>query len=261
MSVARVLALLAAAALAALLLHAREGRRRLERLLADRAERLEQLETEFGRFVPAIVVEHAAGTAQQLAPSRRNVTVMFADLRGFTALCERIDPAQTVGMLNGYFERMSQAIVAHHGHVTQFIGDGLLALFGALEPNPWQARDAVSAALAMRAALAEYNQALAAQGLPQLQFGIGIHHGEVVVGLMGNHTLSTFTVIGDTVNTAARVEQLTRQHGADILVTQAVRDKLDESVQLRQLPPMALKGKEQAVVTYAVEPQAAVTGG
>jgi len=258
MTIALLLALAAlAAALAFVLLRAGARYRRLELLLADRAERLERLEAEFGRFAPSVVVEQVTGTAQQMAPSRRDVTVMFADVREFTRLCERIDPAHTVAMLNGYFECMTRAIVAHHGHVTQFIGDGLLALFGALEPNPWQAQDAVSAALAMRKALADYNIELAAQGLPPLGFGIGIHHGEVIVGVMGNRNLSTFTVIGDTVNTAARVEQLTRMHGTDVLVTQAVRDKLDSRFALRELPPAPVKGKEQPVVTYAVEDVAA----
>lgn len=248
---------LLAAGLAFLLLRARARNRRLESLLADRAERLERLETEFARFAPSAVVEQVTGTMERMAPGRRRVTVMFADLREFTRLCESTDPAQTVSMLNGYFECMTRAIVAHHGHVTQFIGDGLLALFGALEPNPWQAQDAVSAALAMRAALADYNVQLAAQQLPELRFGIGIHHGEVIVGLMGNQNLTTFTVVGDTVNTAARVEQLTRMHGADVLITEAVREKLDSRFKLRELPPVPVKGKEQPVVTYAVEGMAA----
>jgi class 3 adenylate cyclase len=76
--------------------------------------------------------------------------MLFADLRGFTALCDRLDPVVTVKILNDYFSHMQRAIVRHHGHVTEFVGDGLLALFGALEPNPWQARDAVLAALDMR---------------------------------------------------------------------------------------------------------------
>lgn len=248
---------LLAAGLAFLLLRARARNRRLESLLADRAERLERLETEFGRFAPSAVVEQVTGTMERMAPGRRCVTVMFADLREFTRLCESTDPAQTVSMLNGYFECMTRAIVAHHGHVTQFIGDGLLALFGALEPNPWQAQDAVSAALAMRAALADYNIQLAAQQLPELRFGIGIHQGEVIVGLMGNQNLTTFTVVGDTVNTAARVEQLTRMHGADVLITEAVREKLDSRFKLMELPPVPVKGKEQPVVTYAVEGVAA----
>jgi class 3 adenylate cyclase len=94
--------------------------------------------------------------------------------------------------------------VRHHGHVTQFVGDGLLALFGALEPNPWQARDAVLAALDMRSELARYNETLRAQGLPELRFGIGIHGGEVVAGVIGTAGLAKFSVTGDPINVASR---------------------------------------------------------
>src|SRR5262249_9751130 len=150
-----------------------------------------------------------------------------------------------VNILNGYFQAMTEAITMHHGRVTQFIGDGLLALFGALEPDPWQAQDAVKAALDMRRALARYNEDLAARGFPALAFGVGIHSGEVVAGVMGNRSLSSFTVVGDTVNTAARVEQLTRNHGVDVLITEPVRSKLDGRYTVRELPAALVKGKEQ----------------
>lgn len=116
--------------------------------------------------------------------------MLFADLRGFTALCDQHDPDVTVRILNDYFRHMSQAIDRHHGHVTEFVGDGLLALFGATEANPWQERDAVLAAQAMRAELALCNVTLRARGLPELRFGIGIHCGEVVAGVIGTAGLS-----------------------------------------------------------------------
>jgi adenylate cyclase len=230
----------------------RQHSRRLELLVKDRSTRLERLQSEFERFAPSEVIEHLSDPGGGMAPARRSVTVMFADLRGFTSLSENADPADTVGMLNGYFQRMTEAIDSHHGHVTQFIGDGLLALFGALEPNPWQARDAVLAALAMRDALADYNAQLRKRGLPELRFGVGIHHGDVVAGVMGNQSLSTFSVVGDTVNTAARVEQLTRVHEVDLLITDAVRQRLDARFDLRELPAVPVKGKQHPVVTWAV---------
>jgi adenylate cyclase len=244
---------LAAALLAVDAWGTRRRMRLVERLVADQARKLEQIQTEFGRFAPADVVDRLTDSSGALAPGRREVTVMFADLRGFTPLSERMDPGDMVGVLNGYFEAMTQAIAAHHGRVNQFMGDGLLALFGALEPNPWQARDAVCAALEMRKALAGYNGELAARGMPTLRFGIGIHTGEVVAGVMGNQSLSAFAVVGDTVNTAARVEQLTRLHDTDVLITDAVRRMLDSRFRLRELPPAPVKGKEYPVRTYAVE--------
>ena len=163
----------------------RRRAREAERLFAETRRRLEQLQREFERFAPPDLVERLTAGQGDVAPQRRQVTMLFADLRGFTALCDRLDPAVTVTILNDYFRHMSLAIGRHHGHITELVGDGLLALFGALEANPWQCRDAVLAALDMRAALAGYNAQLRAQSLPELRFGIGIHSGEVIVGVMG----------------------------------------------------------------------------
>ena len=140
--------LLAITLLALAVVRLRLRARGLQRLLEDNAAKLEHLQVQFERFVPAEVVERLTGDRDANAPARRQVTMLFADLRGFTALCDRLDPAVTVTILNGYFQRMNEAIVRHHGHITEFTGDGLLALFGALETNPWQGTDSVLAALA-----------------------------------------------------------------------------------------------------------------
>jgi adenylate cyclase len=244
--------LVASIALSALTWRAHRKLHLVERLVADQSQKLERIQTAFGRFAPADVVDHLSDPTGPMAPARRDVTVMFADLRGFTPLSERMDPADMVGILNGYFEAMTEAITMHHGRVTQFIGDGLLALFGALEPDPWQAQDAVKAALDMRRALARYNEDLCARGFPALAFGVGIHCGEVVAGVIGNSNLSTFSVVGDTVNTASRVEQLTRSHDVDVLITESVRAKLDARYTVREFPAALVKGKEQPIVTYHV---------
>jgi adenylate cyclase len=204
--------------------------------------------------VPADVVERLTETSDALAPERRQVTMLFADLRGFTALCDRLDPAVTVGILNDYFRHMTIAIGQHHGHVTEFVGDGLLALFGALEANPWQARDAVLAALDMRAALARYNVTLRERDLPELRFGIGIHGGEVVAGVIGTAGLSKFSVTGDPINVASRVEGLTARYEVDLLVTEDIRRALDDQFRLRPMPPALVKGKPEPIQTYHVEP-------
>ncbi len=169
------------------------------------------------------------------------------------ALCDRLDPTLTITVLNGYFQHMSQAIAGHHGHLTEVVGDGLLALFGAVDPNPWQARDAVLTGLAMRAALADYNAHLRSESLPELRFGIGIHTGEVVCGVIGAGELSKFGVTGDPINVASRVEGLTRQHGVDLLVTEEIRRALDDGFLLRPMPASYVKGKTEAIQTYYVE--------
>jgi adenylate cyclase len=224
-----------------------------ERLHAETKRKLEQLQREFERFAPPDLVERLTEGRGDVAPERRQVTMLFADLQGFTALCDRLDPAQTVPLLNEYFRHMSQAIERHHGHITELVGDGLLALFGAPETNPWQCRDAVLAALDMRAALAAYNVKLSAQGLPALRFGIGIHSGQVIVGVMGAGELNKFTVTGDPINVASRIEGLTREFGVDLLISEEVRTALDERFRLREMPAAQVKGKPGPIRTYHVE--------
>ena len=227
--------------------------RQAERLHAETRLKLEQLQREFERFAPPDLIERLTDGRGDVAPQRRQVTMLFADLRGFTSMCDRLDPGLTVSILNDYFMHMSGAIGRHHGHITELVGDGLLALFGALESNPWQCRDAVLAALDMRAALVAYNAELAAKSLPQLQFGIGIHSGEVIVGVMGAGELNKFTVTGDPINVASRVEGLTRDLGVDLLVTEEIRKALDSGFRLRPMAPVRVKGKPEPIQTYHVE--------
>jgi class 3 adenylate cyclase len=244
------------AAVAALVILATRTRRRIAALdarLGDAAHELERLQHAFSRFAPAAVVDDIIALGVSTRSEKKDVTVLFADLKEFTPLAERLDPDVLVRVLNDYFERMTRAIDAHRGHVAKFIGDGLLALFGAIEPNPWQTRDAVQAALAMRAALAQLNAELAGDALPPLAFGIGIHRGTVVAGVIGSAALVEYGVIGSPVNVAARVERLTRVHGVDILITDAVRAALDSRFEVRPMRPAEVKGVAAPVPTVAVE--------
>jgi adenylate cyclase len=239
--------------LGAVALRGRMRIRRVEGLLTATSAKLENLQLLFGRFVPAEVVERLTGERADFPPERRTVTILFADLRDFTALCDRLDPAVSVNILNGYFQCMSRAIARHHGHLTELIGDGLLALFGALEPNPWQGLDSVLAALEMRAELARYNARLRAESLPELRFGIGIHSGDVIAGIMGAGALNKFGIAGDPINVASRVEGLTKVHQVDLLITGEVRAALDGRFRVRPMPAVPVKGKSEPLVTYFVE--------
>ena len=187
-----------------------------------------------------------------MAPERKVATALFADLVGYTALSERLEPATLARVLNGYFQRMSDAIHEHRGHVSTFLGDGILAYFGALRPDPWQCDDAVSAALAMRAAIADYNRELALAGLPPVGIGIGIHRGPGLAGLIGSRERMEFGFVGRTVNVAARVQGLTRLHGVDILVTEDVRASLGTAFVVDAMPAEQVKGIGDPVITYAV---------
>ena len=225
----------------------------LDNLLKYNKEKLEQLQLDFGQFAPQEVIEQLTDEKGRYNPSLRTVTVLFADLIGFTQMCEQLEPPIVVSILNGYFRSMSKVISQNHGQVTELMGDGLLALFGALVHNPWHVQDAVNGAIAMREALEKYNEELRSKSLPELSFGIGIHQGEVLAGVMGNFELSKFAVVGDTINIASRVEALTRKLGVDLLITDTVKAQLDDRYCLREMKPMQVKGKAEAIVTYYVE--------
>jgi class 3 adenylate cyclase len=229
---------------------------RLEAQLEAAAADLQHLQEACSRLAPAGVVQRlvADGVAPgaQTAAERKVVTALFADVVGYTELSERLDAAILARVLNGYFQRVSDAVHEHRGHVSTFIGDGILAYFGALQPNPWQSDDAVRAALAMRGAIADYNAELAREGLPPLAVGIGIHRGPGLAGMIGSRERMEYGFVGRTVNVAARVQTLTRTHQVDILVTEALRADLDSRFVLDAMPAETVKGIAEPLVTYAV---------
>lgn len=180
----------------------------------------------------------------------REVTILFADLRGFTALSERMEASDLVALLNTYFQRMDRAVDEHGGFISKFIGDGLLVLFGALHHNPWQSTDAVKAALEMQQQVRELDEEVPTA---DLSLSIGIHRGPVVAGIVGSFEVKEFTVIGRHVNLASRVEGLTRMHDADILIREAVKEDLDPAIGLVEQPSAAVKGVQEPVVTYEVQ--------
>jgi class 3 adenylate cyclase len=231
----------------------RAGRAKLLRRLEAVSGELQSLQASFSRFAPPAVIEQVIANGTGGRGEKKEVTVLFADLVGFTKLSESVEPTALVRILNGYFERMSRAIAVNRGHVTTLIGDGILAFFGALEPNPWQADDAARAALAMKRELREYDRELAAAGLPTLELGIGLHRGIGVAGLVGSRDLMQFALVGRVVNVAARVQDLTRHHDVDLIVTEAVAKTLAPEFRVRELPPSLVKGIEDPLVIYALE--------
>jgi class 3 adenylate cyclase len=256
--------LLAAAALLALLtlgvalVAARRRAAALHAQLEAMNAELEHLQRACSRLAPDGVVQRLidagdnAGLGNAMAPERKVATALFADLVGYTALSERLEAAVLARVLNGYLQRMSDAIHEHRGHVSTFLGDGVLAYFGALRPDPWQCADAVSAALAMRASIVDYNRELAHEGLPPLGIGVGIHSGPGLAGLIGSRERMEFGFVGSTVNIAARVQTLTRLHGADILVTDEVGAQLQEAFVLEAMPAEQVKGIAEPIRTWAV---------
>jgi adenylate cyclase len=226
---------------------------KLREILEVKSTELEHLQVSFARFAPEEIVERIIAEGVSGRGERKEVTALFADLVGFTALSESIEPDVLIRILNGYFERMSRAITQHRGHVSTFLGDGILALFGALQPNPWQGNDAVHAALAMREELVAYNRELEGEQLPTLSLGIGLHRGSGVAALVGSRDLMQFAFVGRIVNLAARVQDLTRSFQVDILVTRAVKETLAPHFELRELPPTEVRGIVGPVEIFVVE--------
>jgi adenylate cyclase len=249
-------ALVLLAILAGALYRQRRQNESLQVQLEAAAVELQHLQEACSRLAPAGVVQRLIADGvkpgTEAAAERKVVTALFADLVGYTAMSERLEPVVLARVLNGYFQRMSDAIHEHRGHVSTFLGDGILAYFGALQPNPWQCNDAVRAALAMRAAMREYNVELAREGLPPLAVGIGIHRGPGLAGLVGSRERMEYAFVGRTVNLAARVQALTRTHHVDILITEALRPELDTRFVLAPMPAEPVKGIAEPVVTYAV---------
>ncbi|MBC8010833.1 MAG: HAMP domain-containing protein [Burkholderiales bacterium] len=188
-----------------------------------------------------------------LGGEEREVTILFCDLRGFTPLSENLAPRDLVTLLNRYLDRMSAAIEAEGGIIDKYIGDEIMALFGAPVVTPDSADRAVRAALAMRDALAALNRELADEGSPPLAFGVGINTARVVAGNIGSHRRLNYSVIGDGVNLAARLQTLTRREefASDIIVSEFTRAALVSDFSLRDLGEITVKGKSHAVRVHA----------
>ena len=212
----------------------------------------------FGKFVPRAVAERAlAGGEAVLGGEERQVTVLFSDLRNFTSFSEHRPPQEIVSRLNRYFTRMSEVVERNHGMIDKFLGDGVMAIFGAPAAGEDDAGNAMQAALDMCVALEELNMEFAAQGLQRLDVGIGINTGFMVAGNMGSPSRLNYTVIGDGVNLAARIEGLTKraEYRTRIIVTEATLRASQRSFETRSLGLVAIRGRlEQAVLHALVEP-------
>ena len=205
----------------------------------------EQLREAFGAYVDPGLAERVLREGPDLVGEQVDVTVLFLDIRDFTAFAERAEPAEVVTMLSGFWELVVPALLRHGGHANKVIGDGLLAVFGAPERLDDHAARAVTAAL-------EITQLVRERYARRVEVGIGVNSGPVIAGMVGGGGRVEFTVIGDTVNTAARVEAATRETGDDLLITDATRRPLDgDALELQGRPPVALKGKRAPVDLWA----------
>jgi len=210
-----------------------------------------------GSYIGHEVAEEALRQDEiQLGGVRKPVAVLFSDLRGFTSYAEKLSPEELVIQLNAYLEEMVAVISAHGGVVDKYMGDGIMAVFGAPRTRPDDAVRALRAAKALVSALERHNARRASSSQPPLKMGIGVHFGEAVAGNIGTLDHAQYTIIGDTVNLASRLESATKDIGAPLLVSLALKEAAgDEGASLVSLGSLAVRGRGESVEVYGVAPE------
>jgi adenylate cyclase len=202
----------------------------------------------FGQYVsPAILAELVDTRRDQLRAevgARERLSILFSDLRGFTSLSENLAAEQVVELLNIHFSAMSEIVFRHQGTLDKFIGDAVMAFWGAPIRLPDHAQHAVRAALKMARAMKEVNETLATRGFPPIDTGLGVNTGEVVLGNIGSEHKLNYTVIGDHVNLSSRLEGLTKQYGCQIIISEYTYMELNGTIPCAVIDLVRVKGKQ-----------------
>jgi adenylate cyclase len=217
----------------------------------------------FGRFVSKDIYAQLVSNPElaRLGGQRRDMTVLFSDIRGFTTISEKGQPEDIVHMLNEYFTRMVAIVFKHQGTVDKFVGDMVMALFGAPLDDPDHADHAVETALEMIEELGRLNAAWAAAGrASNLDIGVGINTGPMIAGNIGSDQIMSYTVIGDSVNLGSRLESANKQYGTRIIISDETRSRLKRSYTLRPLGDIVVKGKTKPVAIFEVTGRAGAPG-
>ena len=223
----------------------------------ERLAKEEVARANYSRFLPEYVVKQMLENPNsfKLGGVTQTITILFADIRGFTRISEHAQPEKIVQLLNRYFSAMTDIIFAHGGTLDKYLGDGMMALFGAPTATPQDASNALNAAVAMQRRIIGINQELKEEGFLEIGVGIGLHTGEATVGYIGSERRSEYTAIGDTVNTAARLESNSK--GGEILVSDATAKAAHRRYKLKPREPITVKNRQQPVVLWEVDWQKA----
>ncbi|HEY9840983.1 MAG: adenylate/guanylate cyclase domain-containing protein, partial [Candidatus Sericytochromatia bacterium] len=202
----------------------------------------------FGQHVSPEVVNKLLSQPAELGTEVRHVCVMFLDIRNFTRFSENTDPEEVVRYLNTLYDFMIEIVNRHHGIINKFLGDGFMAVFGAPLSNGFDSRNAVHAAQEI---LATLEQAIRTDKIPPTAVGIGLHAGEAVTGNVGSAQRKEYTIIGDVVNVASRIEQLNKQFGSQLLISETVWESLDQAFP-DAIPhdPIPIRGRREAIRIY-----------
>jgi adenylate cyclase len=223
----------------------------------ERLAREEVARANYSRFLPEYVVKQMLENPEsfKLGGVSQTITILFADIRGFTRISEHAPPEKIVNLLNRYFSAMTEIIFAHGGTLDKYLGDGLMALFGAPTATPDDASNALNAAVAMQRRMLGINRELHDEGFPEIGVGMGLHTGEVIVGYIGSERRSEYTAIGDTVNTSSRLES--NAQGGEILVSDATAKAARSRYKLNPREPIMVKNRQQPVKLWEVDWQRA----
>jgi adenylate cyclase len=229
-----------------------EGKVRGGLVVLEDISREKRMKTTMYRYMTPGVAEQvmALGEDALMVGERKDVTILFSDIRGYTTLTENLGASEVVSLLNKYFETMVEAVFNHEGTLDKFIGDALMAVFGAPLPLKEHAWMAVKSALDMRQRLKAFNQSRILDNQPLIHIGIGISSGEVVSGNIGSQKRMDYTVIGDGVNLSSRLESVTKEYGCDIILSEYTYNLCRDRIWVRELDRIRVKGKNQAVSIY-----------
>jgi adenylate cyclase len=220
--------------------------------MVDQLKAADEMKRTMGKYMARKVMAHLLKEKMSLGGEKLNVTILFTDIRSFTSISETMDPQALVALLNEYFTEMVTIVLKQDGVVDKYIGDAIMVVFGAPEPEPNDALRAVRSAVGMREALRKLNERIQARGMTPLRTGIGIHTGEVIAGSIGHEEQRQYTVIGDAVNLASRLESATKDLGVNILISEHTYEIVKDYVEARAMKEITVKGRAQPVMTYEV---------
>ena len=220
------------------------------------AVRLERNNEQIGRYFSPNVFKHLSSGNEEIFSTggrRQFVAILFSDIRDFTSISEKLTPEEVVSLLSNYHRRMVDCIFLNGGTLDKFIGDGIMATFGTPFPSKEDGCNAFKTGIAMRQALAEFNKERSQKGLPEIKQGIGIHFGEVIAGNIGTENRLEYTVIGDAVNIASRIENACKTTERDLLISESMAVLVGSEVQLEDVGSIPLKGKTVPIRLFGVK--------
>jgi adenylate cyclase len=210
----------------------------------------EVIKESFGKYISREIRDEILSGKVPLDGEMKRATLLFSDLRDFTPFVESTHPKQVVALMNQYFSEMAQAIKENQGLILQYVGDEIEAVFGAPVPSDDHPDLAICAALEMKKRLAQLNERLQSENVKPFRHGIGVHTGAVLAGIIGSKERSSYALVGDTVNLASRIQELTKEYACDVILSQTTHDLIVGAYDMEQLATLKVKGKSQDVMVY-----------